>query len=241
METETKSLKKNTQQEQKPIPLPQRGLKKRSPSNPDQNGSRKRHKAAQLGENQLPEITASSQVDTNMIEDLLPPVATNTDRQSMFIERSRGVIEMRWTTSRRDWNSHSDGSNSDVRDDDEDEDMNEGRDEEEEDNDEDGEDKDEDEEDKDEDEEDKDEDEEDKDEDEEDSDEDEEDNDEDEEDNDEDEEDNDGDKEDEHEGQRPCYDSEIPGISNWDLLGEDFEREAAALGLYFSRMNYLPS
>ena len=227
METETKSLKKNTQQEQKPIPLPQRGLKKRSPSNPDQNGSRKRHKAAQLGENQLPEITASSQVDTNMIEDLLPPVATNTDRQSMFIERSRGVIEMRWTTSRRDWNSHSDGSNSDVRDDDEDEDMNEGRDEEEEDNDEDGEDKDEDEEDKDEDEED--------------SDEDEEDNDEDEEDNDEDEEDNDGDKEDEHEGQRPCYDSEIPGISNWDLLGEDFEREAAALGLYFSRMNYLPS
>jgi hypothetical protein len=56
---------------------------------------------------------------------------------------------------------------------------------------------------------------------------------------DEDEEDNDG--EDEHEGQRPFYDSEIPGISNWDLLGEDFEREAAALGLYSSRMNYLPS
>jgi hypothetical protein len=97
-----KSLKKNTQQEQKLIPLLQRGLKKRASSNPDQDGSHKRHKAAQLEENQLPEITASSQVDTDMIEDLLPPVATDTDRQSMFIERSRGVMEMRWTTSRRD-------------------------------------------------------------------------------------------------------------------------------------------
>ena len=32
----------------------------------------------------------------------------------------------------------------------------------------------------------------------------------------------------------PFCDSEIPGISNWDLLGEDFERKAAALGLYSS-------
>lgn len=52
--------------------------------------------------------------------------------------------------------------------------------------------------------------------------------------------DEDGDKEDE-DYQPPFYDSEIPGISNWDLLGEHFEREAAALGLYSSRMNYLPS
>ena len=189
VETETKSLKNINRQQQKPIPLLQRGLKKRASSNPDQDGSRKRHKAAQLEENQLPEITASSQVDTNMIEELFPPVVTNTDQQSMSIERSRGVMEMRWTTSRQDWGSHSDGSDSDGRDDDEDEDMDEDRDEEEE----------------------------------------------------EEEEDKDEDEEDEDEDQPPCYDSEIPGISNWDLLGEDFEREAAALGLYFSRMIYLPS
>ena len=61
---------------------------------------------------------------------------------------------------------------------------------------------------------------------------------EDDEDEDEDDEDED-DKDDEDEP--PLYDSEIPGISDWDLLGEDFEREAADLGLYSSHMNYLPS
>ena len=185
--TETKSLKKDTRQQQKPTPLLPRGFKKRASSNSHQDGSRKRHKAAQLEENQLPETTASSQVDTNMMEDLLPPAATDTDRQSMFIERSRGVMEMRWATSRQDRGSHSDGSDNDSRDDEEDEDMDGDRDEDEE------------------------------------------------------EEDKDGDEEDEDEDQPPLYDSEIPGISNWDLLGEDFEREAAALGLYSSHMNYLPS
>jgi ribonuclease E len=53
--------------------------------------------------------------------------------------------------------------------------------------------------------------------------------------------DDDDDEEDVDEDEPPFYDSEIPGISNWDLLGEDFEREAAALGLYPLRMNYLPS
>ena len=57
----------------------------------------------------------------------------------------------------------------------------------------------------------------------------------------EDEEDKDGDEEDEDENEPPFYDSEIPGMYDWDMLGEDFEREAAALGVYFSRMNYLPS
>ena len=47
---------------------------------------------------------------------------------------------------------------------------------------------------------------------------------------DEDEEYKDGDKEEKDEP--PFCDSEIPGISNWDLLGKDFEHEAAALGLY---------
>ena len=50
-----------------------------------------------------------------------------------------------------------------------------------------------------------------------------------------DEEDKDKENQDEEdEDELPFYDSEIPGISNWDLLGEDFEREAAALGLYSS-------
>ena len=180
--TETKLLKGNTRQQQKPTPLLQRGLKKCASSNPDQDGSRKRLKAAQLEENQLPEIAASSQVD----EDLLPPIVTDTDRQSIFIERSQGVMEMRWRTIRRDGGSCSNG-----RDDDGDVDEDEHKD------------KDEDE--------------------------------------DEDEEDKDGDEEDEDENEPPFYDSEIPGMSDWDMLGEDFEREAAALGVYFSRMNYLPS
>ena len=143
----------------------------------------------------MPEITAGSQVDTDLMEDLVPPVAADTDRQSMFMERSQGMMEMHWTTSRRDGGSHSDGQCSDNygRDDDEDEDM------------------DEDEEDGDKDE------------------------------NDKDMESKDGDEEDEDEDEPPFYDSEIPGISNWDLLGEDFEREAAALGLYSSHINYLPS
>ena len=130
---ETKPLKRNTQQQQKRTPLPQRVSKKRASSNPDQDGSRKRHKAAQLEENQLPEITASSQVDTDLIEDLLPPVVTDTDRHSMFIERSRRMMEMRWTTGRRDGSSHFDGrgSNNDGRDEDEDEDKDEDEDEDE--------------------------------------------------------------------------------------------------------------
>ena len=180
--TETKSLKGNARQQQKPIPLLHGGLKKRPSSNPDQDGSHKRHKAAQLEDKQLSEITASSQMDTDLIEDLLPPVATDTDRQRMFIERSQGVMEMRWTTSKRDSSSHSDGKGSD----------NNGRDK-------DG-------------------------------------------DEDEDEDEEDDDDVDMWDEDEPFfYDSEIPGISNWDLLGEDFEREAAALGLYSSRMNYLPS
>jgi hypothetical protein len=134
-------------------------------------------------------------MDTGLIEDLLPPIATEADRQSMFIERSRGVMEMRWTTRRRDGSSHSEGNGSDNngRDNDEDEDK---------DGDEDDEDVDMDDED------------------------------------DEDVEDEDVDVD---QDELPFYDSEIPGISTWDLLGEDFEREAAALGLYSSRMNYLPS
>jgi hypothetical protein len=204
--TEAKSLKRNTQQQQKPTPLLQKGFKKRVSANPDQDGSRKRRKAAQFEENQLPEFTASSQVDTDLIEDLIedsfPPVAADTDRQSRFIERSRGVMEMRWKTSRRDGGSHSDGKDGDNDGDNDDDDDDGDGDEE----DKDGNDKDEDKED----------------------------NDRDEEDNDGDEEDRDGDEEDNDEDEPPFYDSEIPGISNWDLLGEDFEREAATLGLYSS-------
>ena len=119
------------------------------------------------------------------MEDLLPPVATDTDQHSMFIERSWRMMEMCWTTGRRDGSSHFDGrgSNNDGRDEDEDEDKDEDEDEDED--------------------EDKD--------------------------------------EDEDEDEPPFYDSGIPGISTWDLLGKDFEPEAAALGLHSSCMNYLPS
>ena len=102
-------------------------------------------------------------------------------------------MEMRWTTSKRDSSSHSDGKGSDNngRDKDGDEDEEEEEEDEEEDEDEDEEDE---------------------------------------------------DDVDVWDKDEPFfYDSEIPGISNWDLLGEDFEREAAALGLYSSCMNYLPS
>ena len=203
---EIESIKRESWQHQKPTPLPQRGFKKRASSNPGQDGSCKRRWAAQLEENQLPEITASSQVDTDMIEgsSLPPPVAPDTDRQSRFIERSRGVMEMRWTTGRREGGFHFDGkgSDNDGRDDDEDGDEEdqygdeEDQDGDEEDQNGDEEDKDGDEEDQNGDEEDQDGDEEDQDRDEEDQNGDEEDQDGDEEDQDGDEEDQDGDEED---------------------------------------------
>lgn len=181
MVTEGKILNRNTRQKQTSTPL---RSKKRASSNPDQDGSRKRREVAQLEENQLPEITTSSQVDTDLIEDLLPPVATVTDRQRRFIERSQGVMEMRWTTSRRDDGSHSDDDEDRSGDDDDEDEDEDGKDK---DGDEDG--------------------------------------------------DEHGDRdehehEDEDEHEPSFYDTEIPGISDWDLLGEDFEREAAALGLY---------
>ena len=195
---EGKSL--NTQ-EQKPTPL-LKGSKKRASSNPDQNDSCKWCKAAQL-KNQLPEITSSSQVDTDLMDDLHPPIAADTDRQSRFIERSQGVMGIRWMSSRWHLSSHFDdgkGRDNDGRDDgDEDKDMvkeNEDKDEDE-DGDGDGdEDRDED------------------------------------EDGDEDEDEEYKDRDKEEKNKPPFCDSEIPGISNWDLLGKDFEHEAAALGLY---------
>ena len=51
-------------------------------------------------ENQLPQITASSQADTDLLEDLLPPVIADTDWESRFVERSQGVMEMHWAASR---------------------------------------------------------------------------------------------------------------------------------------------
>ena len=156
--SEVRSLKRNTQQQPESTQLLQRGFKKQASSNLDQDDSRKQHKAAQLEENH--EIATSSQLETDLIEDLLPPVAADTDWQGRFIERSWGVMEMHWMTSRQD-DRYSNGKGSD----------NDGGDEEEE------------------------------------------------------EEDKDKDK-------LAYYDSEIPGISNWDLLGKDFKCEAAALGLY---------
>jgi hypothetical protein len=168
--TEIEWLKRNTQQQQKPTSLLQRRFRKRASSSPDQDGSRKQRKAAQLEGNQLHEITASSQVDTDLMEDLPPPMAADTDRQSRFIERSRGVVKMRWTTRRQDGSSLSDGKGGD---------SDEGEEEEGRDKDEDG--------------------------------------------------DGDGD---EDEDEDEDDEDEPSNISDWDLLGEDFEREAAAPGLY---------
>ena len=131
------------------------------------------------------------------MDDSLPPVAADIDRQSRFITRSQGVMKMRWTTSRQDGSSHSDGKGDDNDGGDDDDEEDQDGDEEDQDGDEDDEDGDEDDEDGNED-------------------------------------DEDGDEDDMDEDEPPFYDSEIPGISNWELLGVDFEREAAALGLYSS-------
>ena len=158
---EVRFLKRNTQQQAESTPLLQRGFKKWASSNLDRDDSCKWHKAAQLKGNKLSEIATSSQLETDLIEDLLPPVAADTDQQGRFIERSQGMMEMHWMTSRQDDGySNGKGSNNDGRDEEEEEDK------------------------------------------------------------------------DEDEDELAHYDSEIPGISNWDLLGKDFECEAAALALY---------
>ena len=61
----------------------------------------------------MPQITASSQADADLLEDLLPPVIADTDQESRFVEISWGVIEMHWAASRQDSGSHFDGKGSD--------------------------------------------------------------------------------------------------------------------------------
>ena len=90
--TEIKLLKRTTWQQQEPTLSLQRGSRKRASSNPDQDGSCKQRKVAQIRENRLPQITASSQADADLLEDLLPPVIADTDRESRFVERSWGVV-----------------------------------------------------------------------------------------------------------------------------------------------------
>jgi hypothetical protein len=69
---EVQSLKRITRQQREPTPPLQRGFRKRASSNPDQDGSRKKRKVAQIKGNQSPKITASSQADTDLMGDLLP-------------------------------------------------------------------------------------------------------------------------------------------------------------------------
>ena len=142
----------------------------------------------------MPHITASSQADTDLLEDLLSLVMADTDRESRFVERSQGVMKMHWAASRQYSGSHSDGKGSEndgkgkeeARDGDGDEEAKHKEDEH-------G-DKEEEEE--------------------------------------EEEEVEEEEEEEEDEAQDSFYESEIPGISNWDLLGKDCECEAAALGLF---------
>src|ERR1700678_95365 len=70
---EVQSLKRITWQQREPTPPLQRGFRKRASSNPDQDGSHKKRKVAQIKGNQSPQITASSQADTDLMGDLLPP------------------------------------------------------------------------------------------------------------------------------------------------------------------------
>ena len=98
MLAETESLRRKRQEPTPPWDH-QRGSKKRASSNPDQDGSRKRLKAAQLEENQLPEIAPTFEVDADPIEDLHPAEVADTHRQSEFVERAGRVMEMRWGTS----------------------------------------------------------------------------------------------------------------------------------------------
>ena len=128
--TEIKSLKRTTWQQQESTPSLQRGSRKQASSNPDQDGSRKQRKVAQIRENQLPQITASSQADADLLEDLVPPVVADTDRESRFVERSWGVMEMHWAASRRDSGSYLDGKGSDNYGEDKEEGGNRDRDEE---------------------------------------------------------------------------------------------------------------
>ena len=70
----------------------------------------------------MPEIAASSQLETDLIEDFLLPVAADTDQQGRFIERSWGVMEMHWMTSGQDDGySNGKGGNNDGRDEEEEE------------------------------------------------------------------------------------------------------------------------
>ena len=93
-------MKQITPQQQEPTPPLQKGFRKQASSNPAQDGSCKQRKVAQIREKQLPHITTSSQADTDLLEDLLSPVMADTDRESRFVERSWGVMEMRWAASR---------------------------------------------------------------------------------------------------------------------------------------------
>jgi len=98
---ETESLRTITggQQEQNPLPTP--GSKKRSYSNPpDQGNSRKWLKAAQLKANTEPE---NFQADTDPMDPLPVVVA----QSSKVVERTRHVMEQRWGAHRG--NGYDDG------------------------------------------------------------------------------------------------------------------------------------
>ena len=198
-----------------------RGSKKRASSNHDQDGSHKWHKTAEPEENQWDETAATFQIDTDSI-DPLPAEVAGTSQLTEVLERTRHAMDWWWGTSRQE--NHFNGS---AKDDNDDKDRNETG---SEDEDEDGQGEDEEDgqgEDGDEDE---------------------------GEDGDgrgEDEEDGRGEDGDEYEGKDKDKDedsvedeggSERLGLSAWDQLGEDFEREAAfVMGLSSSSEPPLPS
>jgi hypothetical protein len=153
------------------------GSKKRSSSNSDQAGSRKRLNTSQLEASLEPDNSSTFHAEADPV-DPYPVVVT----QPSNVERTRHAIEQRWGA--RCNNDGGDVEDDDETDQDEGEDMRN-----DEDNDEDGEGE------------------------------------------------GEGEGEDEGEGEGEDEDEDdeddepnMPGLSAWDLLGEDFEREAAAIG-----------
>jgi len=175
------------QQEQNPLPTP--GSKKRSYSNPpDQGNSCKQLKAAQLEANPEPK---NFQADTDPMDPLPVVVA----QSSKVVERTRHAMEQRWGARRGNgYDGGGGGGRDNVQDEDDEADADKADEDEDEDEDDADADADENEEDEDE-----------------------------------------AEAEDENEDDLP-FSTSVPGLSTWDLLGEDFEREAAAIGLSSSKL-----
>jgi hypothetical protein len=199
---ETESLKMLAGQLQKP--QKNRGSNKRTSINPDEGSSRKRFKASYFEARPEPDKSSTFPMDEFEASPVPEVPSAHTDPLPAVVIQSNRAAERTRYAIEQCW-----GARRDNRDN-----NGEGGELEDNDDDEDGDNDDEDNDDEDNDDEDND-----------DEDNDDEDND------DEDNDNNDGDNNDDSVDGDIEAENKIPGLSTWDLLGEDFEREAAALGL----------